>query len=443
MWSLTHRRGRQDGRRPSGRSSRLAGRGDTVPTSSGRLVAGTPGPTGIPGVGGGAASSATGGAILGGANLLAGVSGGSVTSGQQLGATVGSAFGPIGTGVGAAVGQLSDLLTVGEQPGSTSGNVGKLLIDVFLTGGLMQTLGLGENFAGSGKTRERAAQAKALIAGVPLFQQTVDALTQIGGGPGQGGEAFAAKLRALNPAFAAQLAEAVQVASDKLPPGVVIPFTTRLLGTQATSDRLGIFRTLHALDPSRFPAVGPGATFDALLQAVRNRPGATPTSSPTPAATASSPGQLPATSGVPPVANVPTSFASVGGFGQRGFLDGLGGLLGTAIQNAPSIINALGLGGGGGGAVTLPGGFTAPSFVDLPMVDITPQGTAGITSPWRATPAGASAQVHVQVNPVTGRATWFKPAGKPVLFSGDLRTCRTVEKLARRAARATRRRGGR
>jgi len=54
--------------------------------------------------------------------------------------------------------------------------------------------------------------------------------------------------------------------------------------------------------------------------------------------------------------------------------------------------------------------------------------------------AGPRAQTFVVANPVTGRAVWFKPAGRPILWSGDLSACRRVRKVA---GRARRRLGGR
>jgi len=39
-------------------------------------------------------------------------------------------------------------------------------------------------------------------------------------------------------------------------------------------------------------------------------------------------------------------------------------------------------------------------------------------------------------NPVTGKPTFFKHAGRPILFSGDLRACKTVNRIAARARRS-------
>jgi len=81
----------------------------------------------------------------------------------------------------------------------------------------------------------------------------------------------------------------------------------------------------------------------------------------------------------------------------------------------------------------------------IPGLDIVPQGVgsfglsgSGLMSPFRRTLAGAAAQPFIASNPVTGRSTWFKPAGRPILWSGDLTACKRVNKIARRARRAKR-----
>jgi hypothetical protein len=80
--------------------------------------------------------------------------------------------------------------------------------------------------------------------------------------------------------------------------------------------------------------------------------------------------------------------------------------------------------------------------MDLPFIDIVGQGggnkLARLTSPFVPTMAGARPQPFVASNPVTGRLTWFKPAGHPILWSGDLSACKRVGKIASRARRAKR-----
>lgn len=39
-------------------------------------------------------------------------------------------------------------------------------------------------------------------------------------------------------------------------------------------------------------------------------------------------------------------------------------------------------------------------------------------------------------HPITGAPVFFKHAGRPILFSGDLRTCKRVNKIAARARRS-------
>lgn len=97
-----------------------------------------------------------------------------------------------------------------------------------------------------------------------------------------------------------------------------------------------------------------------------------------------------------------------------------GALLGQVLRQIPGVIGgtALGLqyGGNGGGAVAeAPFGGTI----------------------FRQTPAGLRARSLVEVvNPYTGKKSWYRNVGRPILFSGDLRACRRVRKIAGRARRA-------
>jgi hypothetical protein len=164
-----------------------------------------------------------------------------------------------------------------------------------------------------------------------------------------------------------------------------------------------------------------------------------------------------------------------GGF--MGLLDSLGSLFGQAIDAAPAILNIINnqqdleiqrraakqairnpipqnvprqrtFGGGqyqGGGFMPAPfvnaGGYqNAALSLDVPFVDITPQGSSRAFSPWVPTMMGARAQPFMSNNPVSGALTWFKPAGKPILWSGDLTACKRVERVARRAKRSRGRR---
>lgn len=98
-----------------------------------------------------------------------------------------------------------------------------------------------------------------------------------------------------------------------------------------------------------------------------------------------------------------------------------------------------------GGATIQPFPYTAPALFDVPGIDIMSQGSgacmAGLTSPFGPSGGrGARAKTHVQCDPITGKPIWFKPAGRPILWSGDLSACKRVRKVASRARRA---RGGR
>lgn len=59
-----------------------------------------------------------------------------------------------------------------------------------------------------------------------------------------------------------------------------------------------------------------------------------------------------------------------------------------------------------------------------------------VGSPFRPTMAGAAAKIFMIGNPVSGKATWFGPLGRPLLWSRDLSTCKRVKRIARRARRA-------
>lgn len=54
---------------------------------------------------------------------------------------------------------------------------------------------------------------------------------------------------------------------------------------------------------------------------------------------------------------------------------------------------------------------------------------------FKQTMQGARAQFFRTPNPATGQDTWFRPAGRPILWSGDLTACKRVNKVARRAKR--------
>ena len=118
----------------------------------------------------------------------------------------------------------------------------------------------------------------------------------------------------------------------------------------------------------------------------------------------------------------------------------IGAIRGTPVFTPP--INPR-----GGFPSTLPGG-ARPAGFELPFVDIVPeaQGRVGasLSSPFAMAAPGLRAQTFVLPNPTTGRPTWFRPAGRPILWSSDLSACGRVNRIAARARRARgRRRGGR
>lgn len=124
------------------------------------------------------------------------------------------------------------------------------------------------------------------------------------------------------------------------------------------------------------------------------------------------------------ISSVLGSFAgpSGGGFLGAGALPGgallggaAGGLLNSLLGNTPS---------------------QSTSTFGIPYMDIAPQGGSAIFEPF-ITGGGSGARSHpfIAINPNSGAQVWFKPAGRPVLWSGDLATCRRVNRIARRVRR--------
>ena len=78
----------------------------------------------------------------------------------------------------------------------------------------------------------------------------------------------------------------------------------------------------------------------------------------------------------------------------------------------------------------LPGPFTLRSPIGI--------AAGGIGCPSLFSAPGTSARpisMFMVPNPVTGKPTFFKHAGRPILFSGDLRACKVVNRIAARARR--------
>lgn len=94
-----------------------------------------------------------------------------------------------------------------------------------------------------------------------------------------------------------------------------------------------------------------------------------------------------------------------------------GALIGSVLRQIPGVLGgaALGMQYSGGQSLDLPYGGTI----------------------FRQTSAGLRARSLVEVvNPITGKKSWYRNVGRPILFSGDLRSCRRVRKIAGRARRA-------
>ena len=150
-----------------------------------------------------------------------------------------------------------------------------------------------------------------------------------------------------------------------------------------------------------------------------------------------------------PVTAPPTQYPPYGGFehmyvntsllggGENGFGGGWPGLLGQALQTAAAIWGPNQA--QPGGAPILTAGFM-PSL-GIPGMDIVGQGMGPactqLQSPFAAGGGrGARAKIHVLADPITGRPVWFRPAGRPLLWSSDLTACKRVRKIAARARRA-------
>jgi hypothetical protein len=122
-----------------------------------------------------------------------------------------------------------------------------------------------------------------------------------------------------------------------------------------------------------------------------------------------------------PVPGAPMIGSSIG-FGPA--LGAIGGLVGAGARAAGGVIARNPVIAGTVGGVLA--GEALDSF----------QASGGGGQFFRATAAGASPISLVMLpNPVTGKPTFFKHAGRPILFSGDLTAAKRVNKLASRARR--------
>jgi len=192
----------------------------------------------------------------------------------------------------------------------------------------------------------------------------------------------------------------------------------QVLGMTGEAQRQALETALFAIGPELFQL-----TFPNLSQTFRNRP--PNVFGPPPTIPASQPfGRQPGdfsggsqvafpvtrNQGFPAPSFLPALFSGGGGFQQAGFASALGPL----ARQLPGII------GGFAGGAALEG-----------LLD----GGGGGTPMFRAGMTGARAQFFRTQNPATGQDTWFRPAGRPILWSGDLTACKRVNKVARRARR--------
>lgn len=193
-------------------------------------------------------------------------------------------------------------------------------------------------------------------------------------------------------------------------------------------------------------ALGAAPTIIPLLQST----GVIPQVQPSPIITSRGPGGGPLGNPTWPAGTVPQWLpggARAPVFQQNPFPSPVGFPTGVPNNTATSPFGVVNMpsfqstrGGFQNAAFSMPG--AAPTGFDLPFIDIVQQGggnqLAKLTSPFVPTMAGARAQPFIASNPVTGASTWFKPAGRPILWSGDLTACKRVGKIASRARRAKR-----
>lgn len=91
-------------------------------------------------------------------------------------------------------------------------------------------------------------------------------------------------------------------------------------------------------------------------------------------------------------------------------------------------------------------GFAQQTLFDLPGIDLQLPFTADARTGGTPffNPVGARAQsprsLIMQLNPSTGKPTFFRHAGRPIMFSGDRALCKRIDKIARKAGRSRPRR---
>lgn len=138
----------------------------------------------------------------------------------------------------------------------------------------------------------------------------------------------------------------------------------------------------------------------------------------------------PAPGGPPPSWPGPPVVVPIGGDQMASAVSSIpwGNVISGALQGLGAVAQQF-IGPGAGYGGYMPGG--API---VPMIAPTAPAVAG-SGPFRTTAAGrAVAQTWFMPNPVTGRLEFFRPAGRPLIFSRDLATVRMVERIGRRFA---------
>jgi len=108
---------------------------------------------------------------------------------------------------------------------------------------------------------------------------------------------------------------------------------------------------------------------------------------------------------------------------------GLGGVLPGIVGGVLGDILSERIFGGGGDVATLPGGHQTGGAVGLP----------GGAVPLFNLSMGGRAHARslvMALNPMTGTPTFFRHVGRPLIYQGDLTTCKRVRKVARLAKRS-------
>lgn len=124
------------------------------------------------------------------------------------------------------------------------------------------------------------------------------------------------------------------------------------------------------------------------------------------------------------VGGVGDVLSTFGSPGAQGGLNAIANIIAATRGNTgavPAALNPMGVTTPFVGGAVLPGGVMAPSLVpaamgqllDLPLIDITPQGTSGLTSPFHTTASGNQVAQPFVKSKANGKTEWFIPAGQP------------------------------